>query len=562
MIKIKKNDSIIDIIQKIQKEKKDEIILDFPFWHPILHNYLSLKILKNKAWAKSLTIITSDLSSRKIWKRLGINYSIINDDKFIEHSQNAQLISHNMWFWEYLWFEIKSYIKLFYQFLLKNSKIDEFKKNSLKYYNKSWAWIFLLILFLSLFVFFIVVFFVINKTYIKVKPEINTKTIAYNFIFRDFWDADDNVIDDRIIKLRKVSKIINLDENFQTSWINIWTWWQKSHWKIILYNTFLEDISLKSNTRLESKDWLIFEIPYQIKIPAWSMDSRGKIIPWILKVDASAKDFDINWKYIWSRWNKVKSKEKFSLPWLKWDDKDKIYWEAIEAFTWWNDVYEKVLWDKDIENAKNLFESILQKEALKQMKVYIEQENSINNAKYDLLSYDDIFKNSKINIETPKNLKVWDKINSFNLKWSIDFSSYVYNKSSVINKLESIVNSKIIKEEQVINWNILIEEWEKFIWVDEKSLRVTNTLYETSSPRFEIKLTMEIEAHLYKNFLNKNSAYIYRLKNLIYWLEEKEAEKILLNDKNIRSVDIEIQPFFMNKVSTIENNVIFEVEEP
>jgi hypothetical protein len=31
MIKVNNNDSIIDIIQKIQKEKKDEIIIDFPF---------------------------------------------------------------------------------------------------------------------------------------------------------------------------------------------------------------------------------------------------------------------------------------------------------------------------------------------------------------------------------------------------------------------------------------------------------------------------------------------------------------------------------------------------
>jgi hypothetical protein len=53
-----------------------------------------------------------------------------------------------------------------------------------------------------------------------------------------------------------------------------------------------------------------------------------------------------------------------------------------------------------------------------------------------------------------------------------------------------------------------------------------------------------------------------RLKNLIYWLDKNDAEKILLNDKNIRSAYIDIQPFFMNKISNIENNVIFEIEDP
>jgi hypothetical protein len=48
MIKVKIDDTIIDIIDKIQGEKAAEIILDFPLGHPILHNYISLKILKSK----------------------------------------------------------------------------------------------------------------------------------------------------------------------------------------------------------------------------------------------------------------------------------------------------------------------------------------------------------------------------------------------------------------------------------------------------------------------------------------------------------------------------------
>jgi hypothetical protein len=67
---------------------------------------------------------------------------------------------------------------------------------------------------------------------------------------------------------------------------------------------------------------------------------------------------------------------------------------------------------------------------------------------------------------------------------------------------------------------------------------------------------------IYKNFLNENSAYVQRLKNWIYWLSKQDAEKILLNDKNIRSVNIDIQPFFMNNISNIENNVVFEIEDP
>jgi len=70
MIKINKKDSIIDIIIKIDNCKQKEIILDFPFGHPIIHNYTSLKILKNKSNKKDLIIITNDKSARKIGRKL------------------------------------------------------------------------------------------------------------------------------------------------------------------------------------------------------------------------------------------------------------------------------------------------------------------------------------------------------------------------------------------------------------------------------------------------------------------------------------------------------------
>jgi hypothetical protein len=87
MIKVKKTDTIIDIISKINEEKKGNIILDFPLGHPILHNYVSLKILKTHCGRKRLIIVTPDITSRKIGKNLGIEYSLVKDSKFYEEKQ-------------------------------------------------------------------------------------------------------------------------------------------------------------------------------------------------------------------------------------------------------------------------------------------------------------------------------------------------------------------------------------------------------------------------------------------------------------------------------------------
>ncbi|MEA3386880.1 MAG: hypothetical protein U9Q66_00285 [Patescibacteria group bacterium] len=66
MIKIYDSETITEIIRKIIECEDNEIILDFPFNHPILHNYIFLKMIKAKAGHKRVTIVTNDIVSRNI----------------------------------------------------------------------------------------------------------------------------------------------------------------------------------------------------------------------------------------------------------------------------------------------------------------------------------------------------------------------------------------------------------------------------------------------------------------------------------------------------------------
>jgi len=67
---VKHTDTLVDIIEKIAKVKEKEVILNFPAGHSILHNYLSLKILKSKSEGKVLIITTSDIIASKVGKKL------------------------------------------------------------------------------------------------------------------------------------------------------------------------------------------------------------------------------------------------------------------------------------------------------------------------------------------------------------------------------------------------------------------------------------------------------------------------------------------------------------
>ncbi|MEA3386933.1 MAG: hypothetical protein U9Q66_00630 [Patescibacteria group bacterium] len=66
MIKVYDSETITEIIKKIIDCDDNEIIIDFPFNHPILHNYIFLKMIKAKAENKRVTIVTNDIISRNI----------------------------------------------------------------------------------------------------------------------------------------------------------------------------------------------------------------------------------------------------------------------------------------------------------------------------------------------------------------------------------------------------------------------------------------------------------------------------------------------------------------
>ena len=181
MIKIQKNDTIVDIINKINSHKEKEIILQFPFGHPLLHNYLSLKIIKSKAGSRKIIIISNDLSAKNIGKKLGIKYSIINDAQFLK---DENILTHNFSLLEYTQYLLKKYYQDFKDFLFFNKKLNSLKKyshNNQK--GRSQISLFLLALLISIAVFIFIFYFAVNKTYIHITPEINIKTKTRNLTF-------------------------------------------------------------------------------------------------------------------------------------------------------------------------------------------------------------------------------------------------------------------------------------------------------------------------------------------------------------------------------------------
>ena len=544
MIKIRKQDSIVDIVQKINDYKENDIILDFPTWHPILHNQLSLKIIKNKVWKKKLIILSSDLTSRKIWKNLWIKYSIIKDKKFIEEwNKNEDLMKYNFTFFEYLSFELKHLYKNILSSLARNKNISSINKYYHKYnktYNMSW---FLWWLAISLMLLIFIFYFAVNKTYIYVTPEIIVKSRARNFVFKE--QLNEISTNNDISYINKISKDIYLERKFSTTWVDINSI-RKSRWTALFINETEEEQQILEWTTVRTQEWLLFTTLSWAIIPPATKDNFWNIIPWNIEVQIESNIYDINGKFIGERWN-IPKDTKLTIPWLK-EYIDKIYLKTQEDIKWWRDTHKKILSEVDISNAKSIMEEKLKSTAIKELSQLVKSNNNINKTDIEIFGIDNMITYSDTKIRTKWETSTGSVVDTFSLNGSITASTYTYNKTNIINRLKNVIRDSIL-------------EWtEKIIYIDNNSLRISNVIYKREDP-LEIKSTAEIEVLISHDFLWQNNNYVEKLKNTIKWLDKKEAFTLLLNDPKISNVEIKIRPFFIKKISNINENIIFKVVE-
>ena len=544
MIKILKKDTIVDIVEKIHTSTSDDIILDFPLGHPILHNHLSLKVLKNTAGKKKIVILSSDLTSRKIWRNIGIKYSMVKDRKFIEESSNSSnLIKYNFTFFEYFSFEVRNLIKTIKIKIARNKKINTFNRYYSKYNKNSNVWIFLWWLAVSILLFIFIFYFAVNKTYVYITPEVVVKTRAKNFVFKEELELES--LSNDITYLSKISKKSTLSKKFTATGID-----EKSirisKWKVTMFNKTLQEQQIVKNTRLQTEDGIIYQTLSDIVLPAAIKDNFENILPWSLNINVESQIKDIRWDFIGERWN-IWKWVRLSLPWLT-ENKELIYGETISEMKWGKDAHTNILSEVDLENAKSIMDGKLKSNVVKELSEIVRQQNIANKTNIAVLWIDEMISYSDQNLTLPENIEVGTQLETFTLEWNITAETYTYDKEAIINKLRNVIRDSIL------------EGTERIIFIDNKSLRVSHVLTKIDDP-LEIKATAEIEVLVSHDFLNNNNSYVEKLKSTIKGLEKKEAITLLLNDTKISSVDIKIRPFFIKKISNINDNIIFKVEE-
>ncbi len=542
MIKISKDDSIMDIVLKMNESKANELILEFAFWHPVLHNYLSLKILKNKAEPKKIIIVTSDISSKKIGQKLGIQYSIVKDPKFIEEEN---ILKHNFTFFEYLKYEVKNYYRNWVNTIKNNKKVNSLMKYRYSVYNDTfWLSIFFGWFLISLLLFIFIFYFAVNKTYVYITPDIKIETRWANFVFKS---ADDESIfdNDRVIKLQEYNESVSIKKEFSTTGIAENST-QKASGEIILYNHLAEQIDLKIGTRVRRQDGVEYTITTRSRLSPATTDENGSVIPSETQLSIIAKNHDSAGVFIGSRWN-TSSGTTLIIPGLPEELRSKIYAKTLWDVEGWTNIYKRILKEDDIEKAQEILETQLKSEVIKKAKKNIQANNNLNNTHLEVLWVSKAMTYWEANIQLPIDIESGEQIESFTLSGNISVTLYLYDKQLVINKLKKTINDSIL------------QDVEELIIIDKDSLRISNVIYSLDTS-VEIKATSQVEILLRHNFLNPDDVFVQRLKDKIIWVDKKQAEIVLRNTEKIEDARIENRPFFLSEVSNISKNIIFKIE--
>jgi hypothetical protein len=270
-IHISRNDSIVDIIEKINLNIDSEGIFIECEENAALTHYLNLQLLIHHFHGKKISIVTSNSTLKKVAEPLGIKCYLKNDNiEFEEDFEKTHILRHNFTFFEYLVYEVK---KTFSRFLFLLDRRQKVYKNA-KIIKDSNMFILAVGLAVSFALLIFIFYFAVSKTYIYITPELSIKTVSRNLIFTE-QDTKD-VLDSRFtVSVKPVSIDAAIEQPFNISTIDKDST-RNGFGTVVVYNELTTEQVFRPNTRFVTEDGLVFRSADWIKVPA-SRTSSGEL---------------------------------------------------------------------------------------------------------------------------------------------------------------------------------------------------------------------------------------------------------------------------------------------
>lgn len=318
---------------------------------------------------------------------------------------------------------------------------------------------------------------------------------------------------------------------------------QRARGTLTVINESNQPWELAATTRFQTDDGLIFRTPRAVRVPPAKPTGFGR-----LDVEVIADEIDVRNQVIGTRGNIGPT--QFFLPGLQHSaNRKKLYAQSSAPFAGGTTEVVNFVTNADVEAAQKNLKTLIAKDALDELKTYLEQENLVKKTSLSLLPDRNLISIGEPVITVPPDL-VNAQIGDFALTASYAVRGIAYDRRELISAMRERIATRADPDKKVVR----VSEDDltyKFLDRDERAGKVRLTVTMRALQAFEL----DPETENGKRFLKKITDHIVgmRISQAKEFLQQQTEE--------IAGVEIKTWPVWAPTIPTIADNIKFVVKE-
>jgi len=498
------DDEITDVIDKLEKTEKDIVVLIIPKSAIIMQSIINLKLLKRKAedLNKRLAIVTDSSWGRKLIEKVGISvYRKAKIDKITKTEKKRKVAD-----------ETKERFPLALDDQDKLEEKTEPEQPSISFTKKSaWTkWFLIFCLVIVILVGGVLAFIYLPKATINIKLKAETEAKSFPIVIKDTKNLKNNQVAGELVET--TAKVVdNFDATGKKEIGGL------ASGRVIVYNYWSSDSQLLvKNTRfIHNTSGKVFNTSSSVTVPGTTV-VEGQTVAGTAIVTIQAAEKGESYNVAASR---------FTIPGLPTVKQQKIYGETETGISGGFQKEVLVVSKSDYDSAKAKLAKELESKAIEQFQSEIAGRTMLEE------------KIEKI-IQDTTVPAIGQEAGSFKLTLQKKIIAMVYSETEYLDKIKEKFDGKISQERELSLDGLAkrIKITKSQFDLKPKSVTLSLKINGLTIPKLEQDI-------LLASLINKR---------------ETEAEKYLIGYSQIQDADVELWPFWSNRVTDHQNRVIFE----
>ncbi|MFH0820558.1 MAG: hypothetical protein V1908_02175 [Candidatus Peregrinibacteria bacterium] len=399
-----------------------------------------------------------------------------------------------------------------------------------------------LILILSFGLFLLIGYIALPGATLYLRPSFDNLDHTVNIVLAD-KHANQNLLGQNkphVIASEKVTTVTKQTKIFSTTSQEFYG--EAARGSLTIVNTLPETWDLKSGTRFQTKDDLVFRLRDGVTVPAASVQESKEPIPGRLQAIVIADPFDAYGKPVGGRGNIGST--RFFLPGLSKLNQGRLWGESQAPMTGGTTAYRKIVKSEDIEAAKKQIRDNLTEMAREELHQYLETQNELNHTNLVLLDDRRYLKTELLDLRLSEDLEGSAR-EKFEVFAKIQAQGVAYDADQLYAILAKEIRGRVHPDMQLRDESIRPDSLQYEV-IDEDPL--TGLIKMTATIKGIEEYIVDPESEAGQRLGEK-------IKAKILGLPVDEAQSILENFPEIDAVNIRTWPFWLDIMPRLPENI-------